>query len=99
MIAGGGRTGALWGTTFLTFAEFVAGDKERAKVILENFLDDNNYTIDELIEDLRNSPFSGGELDQNTEDMIYILLYIIDPQKITPYQKALFRKDRYSFED
>ncbi|MBJ57790.1 MAG: hypothetical protein CMP24_06075, partial [Rickettsiales bacterium] len=99
MIAGGGRTGALWGTTFLTFAEFVAGDKERAKVILENFIDDNNYTIDELIEDLRNSPFSGGELDQNTEDMIYILLYIIDPQKITPYQKALFRKDRYSFED
>jgi len=99
MIEEGGKQGALWGTSFLTFSEFVTGEKEKAKTHLKNFIEENNYTLDELIQDLRNSPFSASELDQSLEDMIYIFLYMFEPEKITPYQEALFRKDLYSLED
>ena len=58
-----------------------------------------NYTLVELIEDLRNSPYSGSVLDQDLEDVVYIYLSMMDPEKITPYQEALFRHDRYSLEN
>ena len=99
MISEGGQIGNFWGTIYLGFIKVITGEKEKGRKLLEDFMIKQNYTLVELIEDLRNSPYSGSVLDQDLEDVVYIYLSMMDPEKITPYQEALFRHDRYSLEN